>query len=146
MLEKQFVNQTYQSNKILLFSWPRRVNDSFPRDKLQKHHSKAVDVGLNGELAGPGVLRRAIAIGAHHSRRHISLLVERAELGEAKIRELRNVILIEQDVRRFEIAVDYRRIGFLVQVLETFRRPERYLHPRGPTKRSPIRRYLCKSN
>lgn len=118
----------------MLLGWSIVINDSPPRDHLEEHHSKAVDVGLGGELPRGCILGCTVPVGAHHLSRGVGVVADVAHLSQPEIGELGIEFLVEKNVGGLEIAVYDRRVGLLVQVLEPHRCPSRNLHPRLPVQ------------
>lgn len=132
-----FINwrHTYPFDQVMLVSRPRVVDDSPTGDHLEKHDSKAVDVGFGGQLSGGGVFGRTIAIGSHDPAGNLGAAADGAELGEAEIGELGVEIAVEKNVGGLEVSVDDGRIGRFVQVLQPSRGSMGDLHPSIPIKR-----------
>ena len=80
-------------HEALLPVRPRLVDGAPPRQDLQEHHAEAVHVALRRQVAGHDVLRRGVAMGAHHARRHVGVVPLRPVLGQPEVRQLRLVIL-----------------------------------------------------
>lgn len=104
----------------MLLRAPPVVDGSLPRDELEKHDPEAVDIGFDGELARPLVLRGAVAVRPHDPGGHVRLVPDRSQLCQPEIGEFGIVVLVEQDVGRLQVAVNHGRVGLIVQILQPF--------------------------
>uniref|UniRef100_J3LHT8 Uncharacterized protein n=1 Tax=Oryza brachyantha TaxID=4533 RepID=J3LHT8_ORYBR len=82
------------------------------RDDLQQHDAEGVDVRLDAEQPRLLVLRVDVAEGPRR-RRHVALRDavgdgRRHEAGEADVADLADVVAVEEDVGRLQVAVDQR--------------------------------------
>ena len=78
-----------------------RVNGLPSRDELEKNDPEAVNVGLECELAGHGVVGGAIAVRSHDPRRDVGFVSARTHFRKPKIRQLWVIAFAEQNVGAF---------------------------------------------
>jgi len=79
------------------------------------------------------LLRRHEVGRAQHRPGHRHLVIRRLGLGESKIRQLRQAVLREQDVRRLDVAVDDSQVvGLGETVAELAGELNRFLQRQGP--------------
>lgn len=121
-------------HQVLLVARPVEVVRAQPRQQLQQHHAEAVHVALHVQVPRRHVLRRRVAVGADHTRRHVGPPRRRAVLRQPEVRQLRREVRVEEDVGRLEVPVDdllLRR----VQEGQPARRADGDLEPRVPCQR-----------
>ncbi|BAS80225.1 Os02g0670200, partial [Oryza sativa Japonica Group] len=80
-------------HQVVLPAGPPGVERAEPRQELQQHDAEAVHVALHVQVARRHVLRRRVAVGAHHAGRHVAAAAGRPVLGEPEVGELRVELL-----------------------------------------------------